>query len=104
MPDGKYAVDNDKRWDIDENILSDLVSLSAALEFHTLRLFLTFYAVFSGSSDGKDGDQRRKRNEAVHAVQPRIWGIRGGEERQGGLPILQGDPAPLPFTKRSNIY
>jgi hypothetical protein len=27
MPDGKYAVDNDKRWDIDENILSDLVSL-----------------------------------------------------------------------------
>jgi hypothetical protein len=29
MPDGKYAVDNDKRWDIDENILSDLVSLSA---------------------------------------------------------------------------
>lgn len=26
MPEGKYAVDNDKRWDIDENILSDLVS------------------------------------------------------------------------------
>jgi hypothetical protein len=32
MPDGKYAVDNDKRWDIDENILSDLVSLGAAPE------------------------------------------------------------------------
>jgi hypothetical protein len=26
MADGKYAVDNDKRWDIDENVLSDLVS------------------------------------------------------------------------------
>jgi hypothetical protein len=26
MEDGKYAVDNDKRWDIDENVLSDLVS------------------------------------------------------------------------------
>jgi hypothetical protein len=24
MPDGKYAVDNDKRWDVEENVLSDL--------------------------------------------------------------------------------
>lgn len=29
MPDGKFAVDNDKRWDVDENVLSQLVSLSA---------------------------------------------------------------------------
>ena len=26
MGDGLYAVDNDKRWDVEENVLSDLVS------------------------------------------------------------------------------
>lgn len=28
MGDDLYAVDNDKRWDVEENVLSDLVSLS----------------------------------------------------------------------------
>jgi hypothetical protein len=27
MPKGRYAIDNDKTWDTDENILSDIVSL-----------------------------------------------------------------------------
>jgi hypothetical protein len=30
MPHGKYAVDNDKTWDTDENVLSDIVSPAAS--------------------------------------------------------------------------
>jgi hypothetical protein len=39
MGDGVYAVDNDKRWDVEENVLSDLVS---RIESPKSRYLLTF--------------------------------------------------------------
>jgi hypothetical protein len=37
MGDGLYAVDNDKRWDVEENVLSDLVSSdTTAISMHEL--------------------------------------------------------------------
>jgi hypothetical protein len=39
MGDGVYAVDNDKRWDVEENVLSDLVS---RIEFSKSKYLLTF--------------------------------------------------------------
>lgn len=51
MGDDLYAVDNDKRWDVEENVLSDLVSQSRNDVPQVLTL------VLSGTSHGENADE-----------------------------------------------
>jgi hypothetical protein len=81
MGDGLYAVDNDKRWDVEENVLSDLVSsdttaislheLTRALQGRVMEKMLTsdekeLARFMTSSPESAVPESKRNQREAYH--------------------------------------